>query len=759
MKKVFFKSMVGVGLLGLAVSGCTDAITDLYDPEAIIKNYESKWEQEFGNVDPDHTWNTSKRVVANIDLTGVVSNDCLVSIYTANPLTPSTTLLAQASFSTAGSIAFDISSVLNYVYVKVDGAAALNGYYKIDNGIVEIVKGHTRTTSSCTVTKGETLTLGSFHSWQVNGEVEYPGTIYYLNGVTKGDAKSWRYMDYQPLFGKGGIFQEGNRNYELYADQWAFDKKEIVYKTSEAGEIELSYSFGATQCNNMFGYFYFEEGASLEEILNSPKYILMNDAQPETNIELSGLINNFSMHDMALGNWFLYNMNEDGSFQGGNPFVKGSTYKLTYFGEDGNGTPTHEFPAGLNVAFFVVVNGMGVTSEVGDRIWYSMPSLNRLTGKCYTDETMGWGQDYAGDVVAVTYKYGETMVLAFEDNSFGDKDMNDLVFFVAGDFEDDYTPEQQFPIEEPDVTPQEWIIACEDLGGIGDFDFNDVVFKVSYVAGWEKATVTPLAAGGTLAAHIKLGDEVIGEIHSLLGSDDVTKMLNTKSRGNAGTPIEVDVPLEFSMSALNMGGFSVEVETANGKASTVIAAPDKGAAPQMICVPATWAWPVEKESILSAYKYFGDWVEDYSSKPDWYNYRTGLTIDGEGDADVEYVEPADDEEIAPVEDTSSEGNSANGTEVDLRGYVDQDLISAESFGDNGATLIVTFTENPGANIYAWHGNWVAVESMNNHYVAEAGTYEFVITAEECKAIIADGGLKIAFNGARSKVSSIILKNN
>lgn len=762
MKKVLLKSMMGAGLMSLVMTGCVDSIVDQYNPEAIIKNYEKRWENEFGDIDPNHTWNAAKRVEARIDMTGVASGDCKVSIYTANPLTPSTTLLAETMASTIDVIPFDIVSILNYVYVKVEGASVLDGYYKIENGAVDITKNKTRVDETCAVTIGSELSLGSFHSWQENKDVDYPGTVSYLKGVTKGEAKSWRYMDYQPLFGKGGIFQEGVNNLTVYADVWDLNK-DIVYTTSEAGEVELSYSFGATQCNNMFGYFYYEPGATTEEILNTPKYIIMEDAQPENNIALSGTINGFAMGDMALGNWFLYNMNSDGSCQAGNPFVTGSTYKLVYFGEDGKGTPTYEFPAGLNIGFFVVVNGMGATSEMGDKIWFSMPSLNRLTGKCYTNEALGWGKDYAGDVAAVTYKYGDTMILGFEDNTYGDKDMNDIVFFVAGEFEDNYTPEQQFPVEEPDVTPQEWIIACEDLGAVGDFDFNDVVFKVAYVAGWGEATITPLAAGGTLAAHVKLGDETVGEIHSLLGCEETTKMLNTTSRGTAGTPIEVEVSNEFSMSALNMGGFSIEVETANGKASTVIAAPDKGAAPQMICVPGTWAWPTERTSILDAYKYFGDWVNDYSVKADWYDYRTGETVDGAGNPDLEYTEPVDEEEETPVEGegTTEETtpNPANGTEVDLSDYVDSAPISAENFGDNGAVLVVTYSADPYANIYAWHGDYVSIATMNNNFIATAGTYEFVITADESKAIIADGGLKIAFNESRDKVSSIILKNN
>ena len=65
-------------------------------------------------------------------------------------------------------------------------------------------------------------------------------------------------------------------------------------------------------------------------------------------------------------------------------------------------------------------------------------------------------------------------------------DYNDLVF---------YTPRIMSPMSTNDLS---WTMAYEDLGGTFDYDFNDVVFRVSHVSGDNYAMIYPKGAGGTL---------------------------------------------------------------------------------------------------------------------------------------------------------------------------------------------------------------------------------------------------------------------
>ena len=187
-----------------------------------------------------------------------------------------------------------------------------------------------------------------------------------------------------------------------------------------------------------------------------------------------------------------------------------------------------------------------------------------------------------------------------------------------GNVPDDYVPE----------TPEngmEWIVACEDLGSIGDYDFNDIVFSVTYVPGGENDTVVvhALAAGGTIPANVYVNNELIGEIHGLFGFDDTSKMINTLAEDLEDGSIfqgmvkKIIAP-NFSISTADMGKIRIDIINGDGNVKTAIA-PTQGGAPQMICVPAPWKWPVEYTSIGAAYPKFGLWGAGYNTGDDWYS--------------------------------------------------------------------------------------------------------------------------------------------
>ena len=186
-----------------------------------------------------------------------------------------------------------------------------------------------------------------------------------------------------------------------------------------------------------------------------------------------------------------------------------------------------------------------------------------------------------------------------------------------GNVPDDYVPETP-------ANAIKWIIACEDLGSIGDYDFNDIVFSVTYVAGDETAVVEALAAGGTIPANVYVNNELIGEIHGLFGFDDTSKMINTLEEDLEDGSIfqgmvkTIAVPTNFSISTSDMGKIRIEIINGDGNVKTAIA-PTQGSAPQMICVPAPWKWPVEYTSIGAAYPKFGLWGAGYNEGDDWYS--------------------------------------------------------------------------------------------------------------------------------------------
>lgn len=163
-----------------------------------------------------------------------------------------------------------------------------------------------------------------------------------------------------------------------------------------------------------------------------------------------------------------------------------------------------------------------------------------------------------------------------------------------------------------------WILACEDLGEYADYDFNDVVLKITHLAGATKAQVSLMAAGGTLKSNLFYGDQDLGEVHALFGVEkDTLPSINTWQQLGSYTPytVEIDVPSDFTMTAEDMGGFMIVRNGVSGK----IAAPKPGMAPNMICVPGTWKWPREMKNIASAYPSFADWIADHTKNLDWYD--------------------------------------------------------------------------------------------------------------------------------------------
>ena len=277
------------------------------------------------------------------------------------------------------------------------------------------------------------------------------------------------------------------------------------------------------------------------------------------------------------------------------------TYKgeiVTSYGINSRGF-TIDLPAGTKYGFYIKVDNDNDGRY--ENTYYTDPSENR--------------NNNGNGVMAAYFKQemdnGTTRTfVGFEDQPDGVKDLNDLMLMI------DPSP----IVIDNDVV--KWIVAAEDLGATDDYDFNDVVFSVEHASGHETATITPLAAGGSLSAYLYRNGEQIGdEFHKMLGvsanEDGSYPYVNTETGGAAGSPITISVPVDFSLAyndTQNIGDFSLEI---NGN-SQIITAPGRGEAPQIICVPDGWKWPKERVRIDEAYSKFGEWGSNYTST-EWYN--------------------------------------------------------------------------------------------------------------------------------------------
>jgi hypothetical protein len=291
---------------------------------------------------------------------------------------------------------------------------------------------------------------------------------------------------------------------------------------------------------------------------------------------------------------------------------------------------------------------------------YKMPQNDGFTRmysqqKYNTDNmtTKGGDGQVEPAVHAATYYYdapsGRTyQVLGFEDWHNGDSDkidLNDIIFFIDSENPLDIPEIKDEDIDEPTpAEPIKWLIACEDLGMLDDFDFNDVVFEVEHVSGQKTATIRPLASGGTLEVYLKRdnGDGTAWkspEWHSLF-NHDIKTPVNVGGATGTAQPLTIDVPEDFSITSSNdnsgyqsnMGGFHLEVTRTDGNI-VGIEPPGNGTAPQMFLIYQSpdkkWRWPKERSHITWGYPNFNSWKDTGSFTIDPNGTNWWDTIDKE----------------------------------------------------------------------------------------------------------------------------------
>ena len=400
------------------------------------------------------------------------------------------------------------------------------------------------------------------------------------------------------------------KNGVLYSDMDGLEKIWVVCTADSKGKITLKFELNNVQCN----WFAFN-GMKIYDVSEMTKTGDNFYPSPERGKGIRV--------DIPEGTTFgMYLKKTD---TGGN----GNTHSYTFYSESYKNDP-NKVGSGVTVAVNADGNGKTKTQQPG-------------TNPCYASTfKMPVNQD--GD---------DVMFLGFEDwpndGQMSDFDLNDVVFAFDG-------CQPIIVNEEPD----KWLLACEDLGGSFDIDYNDVVFAVEHISGQNKAKLTPLAAGGTLASYIyfqdPLGnrDRCFGEIHQLFGATKVNSgefsIINAKSRyEKTAAPIEFEVAEDWTMAYystgesggtnydgdVNMGGFEIRTlksgedapfelditsEKFSGASKIQPSTLDRGEnVPYILCLPysykhfnynranpeagkktvCVWAWPIEFTTICN----------------------------------------------------------------------------------------------------------------------------------------------------------------
>ena len=175
--------------------------------------------------------------------------------------------------------------------------------------------------------------------------------------------------------------------------------------------------------------------------------------------------------------------------------------------------------------------------------------------------------------------------------------------------------------------------AFEDLGSTDDFDFNDVVIRVSIPDIQGKSIVDLMCAGSTMPTYLTYGTgdnpRILGsEVHAAFGVSNVKTMINTGVGAQANFPVTLGtiegLTAQTDMSKLPFG---ITCQGIEGQVfRTQRNAADRGKVPRVIVVngcssgenAGKWFWPKETHTISDAFYMFAPWAANSNSNTDWY---------------------------------------------------------------------------------------------------------------------------------------------
>lgn len=310
----------------------------------------------------------------------------------------------------------------------------------------------------------------------------------------------------------------------------------------------------------------------------------------------------------------------------------------------------------------------------------------------------------------------------------GDEEISDTAdkectcYFAIWKLHEDPTPDPEW---------QSWIFACEDLGGSFDYDFNDLVFAVKKTAIPNSTNVKleliPLAAGGTLSAHISYDNTDIGEIHSLLTGVPNTSFSKALNVGKESESVDFNPENKYELASSVDAGITVkdlkdkikitvtqntETGIADKKSSYTLSHVDhtKGKeTPEIIILPEGWDWPTERTIITNVYSGFAEWNNNIN-KTDWIDPKNDGVTEGE-----DYIKnpmkggpvPSSlGKDVTFTQITDPDTNNGNGVIKISRADLGQAVESgAVTIYIQGTVFNVNYYHFTDLNVYDFYADW------------------------------------------------------
>lgn len=639
------------GIIALSLISCATSCTNVETFEGL--KIPEKWAVE--SIDPNMDWKTSTTMKMNVS----TSNPCDIIVHTVGQ--KKQTILTQAHLENSGVISFDVPIGLssNIGITSVDKSNTRRTFiYDLKNIDKKDIIDFDASTADITNSKSS-IDLSKYNS-SIIGESIVPDNGYvYLGG--------WAWDDIDNALPESKPYSENNAanamyNYELISK----GEKQPDGTYSDEETLYLTTIYGNTST---------KEGYSVGYYTHSGDY---------SDLELHPLVQAFD-YDIINGKYRMqYMLDNDGTWlncntmhQDGDDLPNPKTcerWDQNRVGDDiYSSMMVHQqygsritavrgvsFPIKLKkgqyYGFYIRKddpnNVNGSTNQKTNMIAYNSNLTNFKLGG-YTNfsnaKLNGSGQIGQNNVgvagSSFTFYNGNSMI-GFDDafSGAGDRDCNDIVFAFVDkygrqpdiDFTDETKEENPDFFDDPDPEPktQTWNLLFEDSGVKSDFDYNDVVLRIMPNFITRECQISLLAVGGNKTLDLYYDNELIGEVHDLIGIQR-KNMVNTIVEEeiieidpkvihtipwNKETTIEevckkIALHAYYDSNANNDHGAGdsqnrmITIESMMGEGNNV---------PEAFYVPGEWEWPKEKISIFEAYPEFRQWTTNKETYKDWY---------------------------------------------------------------------------------------------------------------------------------------------
>lgn len=266
----------------------------------------------------------------------------------------------------------------------------------------------------------------------------------------------------------------------------------------------------------------------------------------------------------------------------------------------------------------------------------------------YSCAAMNTGSNNFRSAIAIYDNF--TFMGMDDDLGGGDYDCNDVTFALSNTKGEKYIPEftestknsnwnkdviEKHPeyinppsLEETNL--QSWTLAFENAGLDNDYDFNDVVLKVTPDTKNGKAEVKLLAAGAQRKTEVYFNGTLLGEVHDLFGVSSGTFVNTTSNTATtkAVTLPSIDWPKNTTMEEQRMN-FSLKVYNDDGTPDREFSMVDllnDMKSPQALCVAGDWKWPKERIDVYVAYPLIGKWGVNFNN-PEYCNWYSQSKAD------------------------------------------------------------------------------------------------------------------------------------